>query len=192
MIEDGDLRQLLFIRLTKGLDPIQQRISIFSHIRDIPYAIVPEWRNADDIITLMIQKNKGWCGPKHHLLIWMFRKLGIKAEPLIIPFRWQDQNVKYPDSIRKILPSLPDTNHLCSRVFLHDQWQIIDATWDKSLKKAGFQVNESWDGLSGTLPAVTKINPEERRQVIFSSMYKKQKSEKFVDLLNSWMEELRV
>lgn len=47
-------RDALFNRWTDGRSPIEQRISILSHIRDIPYAIVPEWLDSDDIIRMMI------------------------------------------------------------------------------------------------------------------------------------------
>ena len=133
-------REALFNRWTSSLQPLQQRINIFSHIRDISYAIVPEWQMEDDLQRMMIDENRGWCGPKHLLLSWMFERLGIRITLVSIPFRWQDQPVQYPDSIRSMFTSLPDTSHLCCQAYLDGSWKILDATWDPPLRRAGFRL----------------------------------------------------
>lgn len=184
-------REELFTRWASGTDPVQQRINIFSHIRDIPYAIVPQWRGSDDPEQLMIQENRGWCGPKHHLLSWMLIRLGIDVRMVIIPFRWKDQPVPYPDPLRAIINSLPDTTHLCCRAYLDGAWRLVDATWDLPLKDAGFPVNHPWDGISDTIPAVIGINPAEndvnRPQVRSAGG----QGIAFTTGLNRWMEEIR-
>ncbi|NLV26328.1 MAG: hypothetical protein GXY48_04055 [Methanomicrobiales archaeon] len=189
--EEEEFRLSLLSQWTKGLSPIEQRISVFSHIRDIPYAIIPGWRFEKDIIRLMIVENRGWCGPKHYLLMWMFEKLGIKTEPYNIPFRWQDQKVQYPALLEKYLQYLPDTNHLCCKALLNKQWQIIDATWDPRLKKAGFPINDPWNGISGTIPAVLGINESNRIPPRDSVPVFKSERFEFTAKLNKWMEEIR-
>lgn len=190
-LDEERFRQSLFLRWIAGLSPVDQRISIFSRIRDIPYAIVPEWRGTDDIIRLMVTENRGWCGPKHQLLIWMFGRLGVRIQPYYIPFRWQDQSVRYPATLRTIVSFLPDSTHLCCKAYLDHTWQILDATWDPPLLRAGFPVNDPWDGVSGTIPAVSGIEPGEReRKVPFLRGSGENRAE-FVPLLNRWMEEVR-
>jgi hypothetical protein len=190
--EEEKFRQLLFTKWTAGLSQVEQRVSIFSHIRDIPYAIVPEWRGADsDVIRLMVSENRGWCGPKHTLLMWMFEQLGTVVEPLYIPFRWQEQPVEYPHLLKKYLPYLSDTLHLCCRAYLNEKWQVIDATWDPPLKRVGFPVNDPWDGLSGTTPAVTTINPAQEKKTIPLSHAVRVHGGEFISNLNFWMEDVR-
>lgn len=180
----------LFAGWTTGLDPLQQRISIFSHIRDIPYAIVPEWRDSKDVIQKMVTANRGWCGPKHHLLAWMFQSLGIEIRYTYIPFRWQDQRVKYPKRLTELLPYIPGSTHLCCTALLNGTWQLLDATWDPPLRKVGFFVNEPWDGMSETIPAVSGLEPNTRDSASSGLSFWEKRVE-FVELLNTWFEELR-
>ncbi|MDD1728196.1 MAG: hypothetical protein LUQ50_03890 [Methanospirillum sp.] len=184
-------RDALLHRWTDGRSPIEQRISIFSHIRDIPYAIVPEWLDSDDIIRMMITENRGWCGPKHQLLFWMFERLGIRIRPVYIPFRWQDQPVRYPDSFRTYFSVLPPTNHLFCEVDLGGGWQVLDATWDPPLRHAGFPVNEPWNGISGTIPAVTRVTQGEVSGSVQPSRDRPMKRIGFVSHLNRWLSEVR-
>ncbi len=180
----------LFTGWTCGLSPVEQRISIFSHIRDIPYAIVPEWLGKDDIIRMMITANRGWCGPKHQLLAWMFQRLGIEIQFTLIPFRWQDQKVRYPERLAGLLPHLPSSTHLCCTALLNGTRQLIDATWDPPLKNVGFPVNDPWDGISGTIPAVIRL--EQNTETGASSGYATHKERVlFVESLNDWLGEVR-
>lgn len=184
-------RENLFKQWTAGLTPLEQRISIFSHIRDIPYAIVPEWQGTEDLERMIITENRGWCGPKHHLLSWMLQRMGIEVRLVIIPFRWKDQPVRYPDTLMALVSSLPDTSHLCCKALLNDKWRLLDATWDTPLKCAGFPVNNPWDGESDTIPAVTTINPAEKRLIIQPSPAGRKQRIEFVIILNHWMDDIR-
>jgi len=186
----NQFREDLFTKWTHGLSPVEQRISIFSHIRDIPYAIVPEWVGTDNLIKMMITYNRGWCGPKHLLLVWMFQRLGIEVQFTLIPFRWQDQKVKYPERLEKLLPLLPSSTHLCCTALLKGTWQLLDATWDPPLIRAGFTINEPWDGRSGTTSAVIKYEPESDTNAISGSASHKERQE-FVERLNEWLEAVR-
>jgi hypothetical protein len=180
----------IFIRWTRGLTPEGMRISIFSHIRDIPYAIVPEWYSPDiDTVRMMITGNKGWCGPKHQLLFWMYQRLGLQIRFRSIPFRWQDQPVAYPDTIRRYISCLPSSRHLCCEVFLADAWKVVDATWDPPLRALGFPVNEPWDGVSETLPAVIALS-EEKPSTGTGPAAQGYRYD-FVHHLNRWLEEAR-
>lgn len=174
---------------TDGLKAEERLISIFTHIRDIPYAIIPEWRNSDDIISLMVTRNKGWCGPKHYLLSWMFEQSGVQVRYRYIVFRWQDQPFDYPDSIRDLFPHLSCSIHLCTEALLHGAWRLVDATWDPGLHRAGFFVNHSWDGRSDTLPAVRVCNetPDLNQEIHEPADIRIL----FIQRLNEWMERVR-
>lgn len=187
---NDQFRKELFTRWTTGLEPLEQRVSIFSHIRDIPYAIVPEWRDFEDVEKKMVTDNRGWCGPKHHLLAWMFHSLGIEIRYTYIPFRWQDQRVSYPQRLRELLPYIPTSTHLCCTALLNGTWQLLDTTWDPPLRKVGFFVNEPWDGMSETIPAVTGLKPN-IRDVPLSDPSSWEKRKEFVKVLNTWLEEIR-
>ena len=188
--EKKQFRKDLLIRWTDGLSPTEQRISIFSHIRDIPYAIIPEWRESDDIIRMMISENKGWCGPKHHLLLWMFEQLGISIQFTMIPFRWQDQPVKYPDELRACFPYLSPSHHLCCLGYLDNSWKMIDATWDPPLEQVGFPINDPWDGYSATIPAVIRWDENTRTEITPLLRASLQNCD-FTRQLNIWFEEVR-
>jgi len=189
---EEEFRETLFLEWTRGLSPREQRISIFSHIRNIPYAIIPDWEGSSDLVKMMITHNRGWCGPKHILLIWMFQKLNIHIEYVIIPFRWKDQQVKYPPSLQNIVSYLPAVYHLCSKAFLDDKWCLLDVTWDPLLRKAGFPINDPWDGISETLPAVISTNSVKEKPKSNSSSQKMIKTVEFTHYLNKWLEEVRI
>ena len=187
---DEEFLETLYLQWTYGLSPVEKRISIFSRIRDIPYAIVSEWVDSKDLMKLMIEENKGWCGPKHRLLFWMYQRLGIPIKYLLVPFRWQDQPVSYPDSVKSHFLYLPDSRHLCCMIYLHNSWQILDATWDTPLRKAGFPVNEPWDGIKETALAVVRSEDADESS-IGKALRRPDRRTSFSSDLNEWLEQVR-
>jgi hypothetical protein len=142
---------------TSGKDPLSARIAVFEHIRDIPYAIVPELRDPHAGPPGLLTMNKGSCVPKHFLLALMFEKLGLKIKYATYLFKWDDPRIKYPDELRKLVRRMPVTGHLACKALINGKWVLVDATWDLPLKKMGFPVNERWDGVSDTQNAVIPI-----------------------------------
>lgn len=187
---------------TKNLPAPKDRISIFEHIRDIPYAIIPELRDPQVGPAGLLELKQGSCQPKHFLLAIFFQKLNIPTKYVTYPFYWFKLNVKYPLAVKKILSQLPSAYHLACKVYLDGRWVLLDATYDPALKKAGFPVNLAWDGTSDTLNAVL---PEE--EIIHENLqervdYERQKrslyTEKekiiyagFVKELNQWLQQIR-
>jgi hypothetical protein len=157
---DGYMPSLVNARFqewTHGLDPCQSRISVFEHIRDIPYSLsVPmtDLKNAPEQILTM---GKGYCSPKHYLLAAMFRKLGLDVVYVTFPFLWNDPDIHYPPALRRLAAGMPVAYHLACRVRLDARWVLVDATWDRILGKAGFPVNEHWDGFAETKCAVKPL-----------------------------------
>jgi hypothetical protein len=154
-----------FHEWTINLDTHDSMISVFEHIRDIPYSLsVPV---ADSITSpeQLLIAGKGSCGPKHYLLAEMFRKLNLSVVYSTIAFSWNDPDFRYPPGIRELADMLPVAYHLACRVQLGCRWILVDATWDPPLAKAGFPVNNHWDGYSETRCAVKPLTLQVRRPI---------------------------
>ncbi len=152
----------LFTEWTRGLDTRGSIISIFSHVRDIPYSFivsVPDPKTSPELVLLA---GKGSCGPKHYLLAEMYRKLNLSVAFATITFSWNDQDFHYPHELRKQAVRLPVAYHLACRVQIGCRWILVDATWDPPLGRAGFPVNGHWDGHSETRCAVKPLKSQVR------------------------------
>jgi transglutaminase-like putative cysteine protease len=180
----------------------EARILAFKRIRDIPYAIVAAMRDPAVGPAMLVEKNRGSCNPKHVLLADMFRKLGLEVKYANYSFSWDDPAVNYPPELRVLVKRLPQGNHLAVKALINGRWILVDATWDPPLKKAGFPVNEDWDGVSDTKNAVipTKevlhdtIEERVKYDTALRSRYTEEQKAayaEFADKLNIWLEQLR-
>jgi hypothetical protein len=147
----------LFAEWTQGLDTRESMISIFSHIRDIPYSLVVPMHDPKISPQQLLVAGKGSCGPKHYLLAEMYRKLNLSVVYATIAFSWNDPDLHYPPELRKQAVRLPIAHHLACRVQIGCRWILVDATWDPPLAKAGFPVNDHWDGYSEMRCAVKPL-----------------------------------
>jgi hypothetical protein len=146
-----------FAEWTQDLDTRDSMVSIFSHIRNIPYSLgVPVYDPKISMEKLLLS-GKGSCGPKHYLLAEMFRKLNLSVVFATIAFSWDDPDLHYPPGLRDLAARLPIAHHLACRVQVGCRWILVDATWDLPLSKAGFPVNDHWDGYSETRCAVKPL-----------------------------------
>ncbi|MDD1696614.1 MAG: hypothetical protein LUQ54_06930 [Methanoregula sp.] len=146
-----------FAEWTHGLDIRESMISIFTHIRDIPYSLTAPVPDPETSLQQLLIKGKGSCGPKHYLLAEMFRKLNVSVLYTTIAFSWNDPDLCYPPALRKQAELLPVAHHLACRVQVGCRWSLVDATWDSPLAKAGFPVNHHWDGYSDLRCAVKPL-----------------------------------
>jgi hypothetical protein len=146
-----------FREWTTGLDVTDGIISIFQHIRDIPYSLEVPITDMNTAPEQILALGYGYCGPKHYLLAEMFQKLGFEVVYATFPFLWNDPDLHYPPELRGLATSLPVAHHLACRVRINDLWVLVDATWDLPLARGGFPVNERWDGRSDTLCAVKPL-----------------------------------
>ncbi|PKL59682.1 MAG: hypothetical protein CVV33_06565 [Methanomicrobiales archaeon HGW-Methanomicrobiales-4] len=194
----GDIIDSAFLEWTSGLPLQEQLISIFLHIRDIPYALVPSLGNQMSGPEQLLYIGKGSCGPKHHLLGSLFTRLGIPVRYQLWPFLWNDPELLFPPDLRASAAGLGITSHLACLAFLNEKWVLVDATWDLSLEKGGFPVNQSWDGRSDTLLAVHPVNREDHPG-FFNTPVPRSRNVKtgkagrgeFVDLFNAWLDQVR-
>jgi transglutaminase-like putative cysteine protease len=142
---------------TVGLDVKAGMISIFQHIRDIPYSLAVPMTDPETATEQILALGKGYCGPKHYLLAEMYQKLGVEVVYATFPFLWNDPDLQYPQELRQLATRLPVAHHLACRVRIGNRWVLVDATWDRPLARVGFPVNENWDGRADTLCAVKPL-----------------------------------
>jgi hypothetical protein len=151
-----------FREWTAGLGGKDRMISIFRHIRDIPYSLTAPMTDPKTALEEILVVGQGCCGPKHYLLADMYQKLGLEVVYAIFPFLWNDPDLHYPPELRHLATGLPVAHHLACRVRINARWVLVDATWDQPLKQAGFPVNEHWDGWADTRCAVKPLGPPVR------------------------------
>lgn len=199
---------------TYGLDSASdQMVSLFYHIRDMPYAIVGKLDYSQSWPENLLLTGHGSCVSKHQLFAEYLHHLYIPVRFITIPFYWDDPMIQYPNHLRVLAASLPLSYHLACQVEVEGRWVLVDATWDPPLQSAGFPVNLHWDGKSDTLPAVTPVpvrinpddpptthivheKPDDRIRIKKSVPDNRLESvirvrETFLNALNDWLETLR-
>lgn len=191
-----------FALWVKGLSAKEARISVFNHIRDIPYYLVPQIADPCAWAESILKLNKGSCSPKHYLLGIFFTRLGIPVKYVTYPFKWGKQPIQYPPELMELARGSPIGYHVACKARLNDKWVLVDATWDRALKKAGFSVNDPWDGLSDTLNAVVPFEEviheslEARLEFVTEKRLLYTEEEKltyarFIEKFNLWLESVR-
>jgi len=191
-----------FNEWSTGLDPVKARVSVFEHIRDIPYALVAELRDPKTGPEGLLKLNKGSCIPKHYLLGELFTRLGVPVKYASYIFDWSARKDFYPPDLRALVGDMPRGAHLACKAEIDGKWVLLDATWDCALKRAGFPVNTGWDGKKDCINAIDPI-----REVIHDSLEERisfdselrsaftdsQRSayEKFSEIFNIWIADLR-
>ena len=201
MIQDIILDK--FLEWTSGLNPRQCRIEIFEHIRDIPFGLIPEVVDPEDLPAYILTHERGSCSPKHFLLGIMYEKLHIPIKYAIYPFYWKDQDIKYSEELRELAGHMPLQYHVACKGYINQKWILLDATYDPPLKKAGFPVNETWDGMCETLNAVkpldeiihknvTKLIDNMRIKTAHFTHTENSLSQNFYYEFGKWLEDVRV
>ena len=197
-----DIIDKAFHDWTDGLEPLAQRISVFEHIRDIPYKLITKLYDPDHALIGLIDGNAGSCTPKHFLLGHMFDRLGLEVRYATYPFLWDAPDVDYPPEMRELAKLLPPEYHLSCLIKVNGDWKIVDATWDIPLEMGGLPVNHSWDGISETKNAVTPIETIEHASIAERNDFTLEKRgvwsdevlelrDRFFGLFNEWVESFR-
>jgi hypothetical protein len=117
-----------FHEWTKSLDNHNSMVSIFEHIRDIPYSLSVPFTDSITSPEQLLVAGKGSCGPKHYLLAEMFRKLNMSVVYATIAFSWNDPDLRFPPSLRELAANLPVAYHLACRVQVGCRWILVDVT----------------------------------------------------------------
>ena len=177
--------------------PLEQKIvMLFEKVRDIPYGDIGS-RDPIDVY----KQNKGTCSGKHELLKGLYKELGLPVKDCLIMHRFKQLSVKFPDEINEILERTDIIDpHNYFKVKINGKWLTIDVTWDKSLQKLGFPVNENWDGKSDMAVAVALggevYEPEDpitkKKEIINSFPKLVQEDRKlFLKKTTEWLDHLR-
>lgn len=186
----------------KGKKFHEQVITVFEHIRDIPYYIIPDLRNHLTGPEKLLELRKGSCIPKHFLMGKMFKKLGVKVKYVSMPFQWASLDVAYPEELRQLAAEMPLGSHLACKAVINGKDVLVDATWDIPMKKVGFPVNEKWDGKTDMIPAVratdeilheTEVQWDEYIKEVRGSWKADdyEKEDIFIAKFNAWLEQER-
>ena len=91
-----------FREWTAGLDVKDSMISIFQHIRDIPYSLAVPMTDPNTAPKQLLSLGRGYCGPKHYLLAEMYRRLGFDVVYATFPFLWNDPDLLYPRELHQL------------------------------------------------------------------------------------------
>lgn len=164
-------------------------------VADIPWG---EARAVEDVL----KQCKGTCTGKHLLLQACFEKLGIEYRPVVCTFRWQEQQLKLPQHLQKILDE-HTWNHGHNFVQIQNpqgEWIDVDITWDSFLEEFGFSVlPQKWDGESsfvGLRSYVDRwdgVSIAEKKAELINSLTDEQREarEEFLDGFIEWIASLR-
>lgn len=198
----GDIMVETLGEWTEGMGPEESRIAVFERIRDMPYEIIADLKDPYDGPARTIKAGRASCTPKHFLLGTMFEILDTPVQYVTYTFYWDDPDIDYPEDLRELARRAPLEYHLAIKAHIERRWVLVDATWDPPLKKAGYPVNESWDGISDTTNAVKPLQEIVHDSAIerddYTSRIKEAFTEEdnvaldaFVAALNSWCRQLR-
>jgi hypothetical protein len=131
-----------------------ERLQALVHcVAEIPWG---EGRTVDEVLRT---KKVGTCTGKHLLLQACLENLGIPYKSVVCTFRWGDQNLKLPPSLRDILAE-GEWEHGHNFVQLIDSsgdYLDVDVTWNSALRPFGFRVlPDDWNA-SDPFVGVTNI-----------------------------------
>ncbi|MFC1913216.1 hypothetical protein ACFLX7_03380 [Chloroflexota bacterium] len=178
---------------TQGLEELPARISIYSRVRDIPYAVVPEL-NSTEKYGDILKYGRGSCMPKHFLLCNMYQRLGMLVLFVVYPFRWDEMGINFPPHLKKLAKAMPASYHLACKAEIEGNLVLVDVTLDPALERLGLPVNKEWDGLSNTLLPVIPCGEEEVHyptEILFEQTPYDENTMAFYRELNQWFDEVR-
>jgi hypothetical protein len=191
----NDLIRETFQAWTRDCDPLQSRIKLFEHVRDIPYCY-PASRDPNEVLAL----RQSSCPGKHYLLGEMFRMLGLRVRHMICTHRFNESPLVFPPPMQEMLCKNEIVDlHDYLQINVDGDWIDIDATWERGLREFGFPVNDEWDGKSpmmlSVVPedfAIAERDPERLREELLSRLTPRQRAlrRQFLEALGLWVQEL--
>ena len=191
----NDLIYQTFRKWTDGCDLLRSRITLFEHVRDIPY-YYPSTRDPSEVL----ESGHGSCSGKHYLLGEMFRLLELDVRHMICTHRFNESLIVFPGPMQEMLRKNEIIDmHDYLQIALDGEWLDVDATWPSGLREFGFPVNENWDGknamLLSVVPedlAVAERDPEVLKEELLSKLPPRQRAlrKQFLAALSSWVQEL--
>ncbi|MFH0986469.1 MAG: hypothetical protein V1911_00300, partial [Candidatus Micrarchaeota archaeon] len=122
---------------------IEERISFFKQVRDIPYYIATQG------------ETDYCCSSKAVMLQELLKTIGIKSRLRIGLFKWE--SLELPGRIMALPKENPQV-HTFLEVFVPEtkKWVKVDSAWDGKIKHSKIKASE-WDGLNDTETAMPLI-----------------------------------
>jgi hypothetical protein len=193
-MDEGTIRAA-YEKWVTGRDPSAARISLFEHVRDIPY-VYPASRDPAEVL----RGNAGSCSGKHYLLGELFRMQGLKVRNMICRHRFNESPLPFPDDLQALLMKNEIVDlHDYLQVQIDGQWVEVDATWELGLREFGFPVTEQWDGCQSMLLSVVvdeefivEGDPARTKEEMLSKLVPRQRQmrKQFLESLSRWLQEL--
>ncbi len=91
------IRKYLSANKIYDLKRRDQLITLVRLVAEIP------WGEGRTVCEVLETKKRGTCTGKHLVLQACFNELEIKYQPVVCTFRWQDQEINYPENLKAIL-----------------------------------------------------------------------------------------
>lgn len=189
--------QTIIEKWSRGQSFDQKIVTLFEKVRDIPYGSIGSREFMD-----VYKQNKGTCSGKHELLKAIYKELGVPTKDFIVMHHFKKLPIIFPDEIQKILSRTDFADpHNFLKILIEDKWLIVDVTWDKSLKKLGFPVNEELDGRSSMKLAVVPEgnayetdNPIVQKSILVAEFPEQSQKDRklFLKRCTEWLDKLRL
>lgn len=163
---DKELKSEIVKKWVGDLPFRQKVIKLFEKVRDIPFGRAGS-RDPKDVY----EKNIGTCSGKNLLLRELYDEIGLQTKDMLTLHRFNDlvwfpidsyPLVQIPTEVKEILNKGPIYDfHNFIKILINGKWiNVVDATFDKPLKKYGFIINENWNGKTDMIMCIvgtTKI-----------------------------------
>lgn len=192
---ENDIVRQAFVTWTAGCSPLQSRVKLFEHVRDIPYGY-PASRDPAEVL----RQRRSACSGKHYLLGELFRMLGLRVRHMICRHRFNESPLVFPPQMQEMLRKNEiEDFHDYLQIAADDSWIDVDATWERGLRDFGFPVNDEWDGQSAMLLsvvpedfAVAERDPEKLKEELLSKLTLRQRTlrRQFLEAFSTWVQEM--
>lgn len=106
------------------------------------------WGEGRTVEEVLSTKKVGTCTGKHLVLQACLDELGIKYAQVVCTFRWGDQPIRYPESLRRILNEGEwEHGHNFVQIERNGSKVDLDITWNPELAQYGFlSLPSDWNG----------------------------------------------
>lgn len=155
---------------------ISLRVALFESIRDIPYRIDVQGKDAT-------------CLAKNKLLGELLLRMGLKCRVIKAESYWKNT----PNIPQQLLTLAPFSkfSHMFLEVFVPEtkKWVQVDATWDSAL--APILPIARWNGVDGTILACKIINPKKMGSPLDYPYRDFDPKDSFTKGLNDWYTSIR-
>jgi hypothetical protein len=140
--DSGLIRAYLESNGITGLPREQRLRATVKRTAEIPWG---EGRTIEEVLDT---KKAGTCTGKHLVLAACLDELGIRYRQVVCTFRWGDQAIEYPDSLKAHLAEGEwEHGHNFIQIEVNGGFADVDITWNSRLEPYGFRTfPRDWDG----------------------------------------------